>query len=213
MTDASVTSLQVRYTNRRALLSAAKTERGTLTLFVPTGRAVLQGTPIRLTITFGDADERFELQGVAASGGRAMGRNGMGGFLASFTGDDKRKAAEMFAFCAQRPRSMGTASRERLVIRKNCQLKVGSQQISGELRDLSQTGAFIAGRQLGKLKEGDPVWLKVPGGLFGLGGTWIEARVVWQGQKGEEPGVGLRFTGNEAKQASAIQRLLDGAGD
>src|SRR5690348_4265346 len=86
MTDAAPEPLEVRYTSRRALLAGAKTERGTLTLFVPTGRAVLQGTPVRLTITFGDADERFVLQGVAASGGRAMGRNGMGGFLASFTG-------------------------------------------------------------------------------------------------------------------------------
>lgn len=213
MIDAAPETLDVRYASRRALLAGAKTERGALTLFVPTGRAVLQGTSVRLTITFGDADERFVLQGVAASGGRAMGRNGMGGFLASFTGDDKRKAAEMFAFCAQRPRSMGTATRERHVIRKSCQLKVGERQVSGELRDLSQTGAFFVGRQIGKLKEGDSVWLKVPGGLFGLGGTWIEARVVWQGQKGEEPGVGLRFTGNEAKQASAIQRILERAAD
>ncbi|MBN1204747.1 MAG: PilZ domain-containing protein [Myxococcaceae bacterium] len=211
MTDASVTSLEVRYDSRRAVLSASKTERGTLTLFVPTPHALLQGTRVRLMITFGDGDERFELQGVALTGGRALGRNGEGGFLASFVGDDKRRAAEMIAFCAQRPLSMGTASRERLTLRKSCKLKLGNRQVPGELRDLSQTGAFVVGRQLGKLKEGEPVWLKVGGGLLGLGGTWLEARVIWQGKKGEEPGVGLRFTGNEAKQASAIQRLLDRA--
>jgi hypothetical protein len=211
MTDAPATSLEVRYASRRALLSSAKTERGALTLFVPTSRAILQGSPVRLTITFADSEGRFELEGHALTGGRAIGRNGEGGFLASFAGDHKRRASEMIAFCAQRPLSMGTASRERLAIRKSCQLKLAERQVSGELRDLSQTGAFVVGQQFGKVKEGDPVWLKVAGGLLGLGGTWLEARVVWQGKKDEEPGLGLRFTGNEARQASAIQRLLDRA--
>jgi hypothetical protein len=207
MSDASATSMEVRYASRRALLSAAKTKLGTLTLFVPTSRTLLQGTPVLLTITFGDSDKRFELQGLALTGGRSIGRDGEGGFLASFVGDHKRRAAEMIAFCAQRPLSMGTASRERLAIRKSCQLKLADRQVSGELRDLSQTGAFVVCHQLGKIKEGEPVWLKVAG-LFGMGGTWLEARVIWQGQKGEEQGLGLRFTGNEARQASAIQRLL-----
>lgn len=212
MAEESVTSLAVRYASRRAVLAASKTERGTLMLFVPSSHVVLQDTRVLLQISFGDSEERFELQGTAVSGGRAIGRNGQGGFLASFAGEDKRRAAEMIAFCAQRPRSMGTASRERVALRKSCQLKLGDRQVAGELRDLSQTGAFVVGRQLGKVKEGDPVWLKVPGGLFGLGGTWVEARVVWQGKKDEEPGLGLRFTGNEARQAAAIQRLLERAG-
>jgi hypothetical protein len=211
MTDQSAMSLEVRYASRRSVLAASKTERGALTLFVPASHALLQGTRVLLKISFGDSDERFELEGFAVSGGRAIGRDGVGGFLASFTGEHKRRAAEMIAFCAQRPLSMGTASRERLVIRKSCQLKLGNRQLPGELRDLSQTGAFVVGHQLGKIKEGEPVWLKVPGGLFGLGGTWLEARVVWQGKKDEEPGLGLRFTGNDARQASAIQRLLDRA--
>jgi hypothetical protein len=207
MTGESDTSLEVRYASRRTLLAASKTERGALMLFVPTSRSVSQGSRVRITVTFGDAGERFELQGVALSGTRVMGRDGVGGFLASFAGDHKRRAAEMVAFCAQRPPSMGTSSRERLAIRKSCQLKLADRQVPGELRDLSQTGAFVVGHQLGKIKEGEPVWLKVAG-LFGMGGTWLEARVIWQGQKGEEQGLGLRFTGNEARQASAIQRLL-----
>jgi hypothetical protein len=211
MPDAPPTSLEIQYTSRRSVLSSSKSERGALTIFVPTSRALLQGTTVRLLISFGDSEERFELEGTALTGGRAIGRNGVGGFLASFEGDHKRRAAEMIAFCAQRPLSMGTASRERLPVRKSCQLKLADRQVSGELRDLSQTGAFVVGRQLGKLKEGEPVWLKVADGLLGLGGTWLEARVVWQGKKGEEQGMGLRFTGNEAKQAAAIQRLLDRA--
>jgi hypothetical protein len=211
MIEATPRLLEVRYASRRALLAAAKTERGALTLFVPTTSALLPGTRVQMTVTFTDSDERFELEGTSVTGGRAIGRDGLGGFLASFAGDHKRRAAEVVAFCAQRPLSMGTASRERLAIRKSCQLKLASRQITGELKDLSQTGAFVVGRQLGRIKEGEPVWLKVPGGLLGLGGTWLEARVVWQGSKGEEPGLGLRFTGNEAKQASAIQRLLDRA--
>jgi len=213
MPDASVTPLEVRYASRRALLSSSKTERGALTLFVPTRQRVAQGAQVRLTITFADANERFELQGVALTWTQATGRDGVGGFMASFQGDDKRRAAEMIAFCAQRPLSMGTASRERHLLRKSCQLKLGSQQLPGELRDLSQTGAFVVGRQFGKISEGEPVWLKVESGLFGLGGTWLEARVIWQGKKDEESGVGLRFTGNEAKQASAIQRLLESASE
>jgi hypothetical protein len=213
MTDASATSIDVRYANRRALLSSSKTERGALTLFVPTSQRVAPETRVRLTITFGDAEERFEIHGVALTWTQAMGRDGVGGFLANFQGDDKRRAAEMIAFCAQRPLSMGTASRERRTLRKSCQLKLANQQLPGELRDLSQTGAFVVGRQFGKIPPGEPVWLKVDGGLFGIGGTWLEARVIWQGSKGEERGLGLRFTGNEAKQASAIQRLLDGAAE
>jgi hypothetical protein len=211
MTGEPVTPLEVRYASRRALLTASKSERGTLTLFVPSSHAVLQGTRVLLRISFGDSEERFELEGSSVSAGRAIGRDGVGGFLASFTGEHKRRAAELIAFCAQRPRSMGTASRERHLVRKSCQLKLAGRQLPVELRDLSQTGAFVVSRQFGKIKEGEPVWLKVAGGLFGLGGTWLEARVVWQGKKDEEPGLGLRFTGNEAKQAAAIQRLLDRA--
>jgi hypothetical protein len=211
MVDASATSLEVRYASRRALLSSANTERGALTLFVPTTHRVAQGDRLRLTVTVGDGDERFELQGVALTWTQARGRDGVGGFLASFQGDDKRRAAELIAFCAQRPLSMGTASRERLILRKRCQIKLTNQQVSGVLRDLSQTGAFVVSHQLGKVQVGEPVRLKVDGGLFGLGGTWLEARVVWHGMKGEERGLGLRFTGNEARQASAIQRLLESA--
>ncbi len=209
--DPSVTSLEVRYASRRALLSAAKSERGSLTLFVPTQHVVAQGTRVRLTIIFEDADQHFFLEGLALNRTQAVGREGVGGFLASFEGDHKRRAAEMVALCAGRPTPMGTASRERLPIRKNCHLKVADEQVDGELQDLSQTGAFVACRQLSKLTVGEPVWLKVEGGLFGMGGTWLEARIVWKGEKGKDRGVGLRFTGNDPRQASAIQRLLERA--
>lgn len=209
MSEPAPPSIEVRYASRRALLTASKTERGSLTIFVPTAHRVLQDSRVKLTVTFGDASERFELEAVALETTRRMGREGHGGFLAGFVGDHKRRASEVIAFCAQRPLSMGTASRERIAIRKNCQLKRGERQLPGELRDLSQTGAFIVGEGLGKIKEGENVWLKVADGLFGIGGTWLEARVIWQGIKGEERGLGLRFTGNETRQASAIQRLLE----
>ncbi|MDC0713272.1 PilZ domain-containing protein [Stigmatella sp. ncwal1] len=211
MTGASTPPLEVRYASRRALLSSAKTERGALTLFVPTPHKVAQGECVRLMVTLADADGRFEIEGTALTWTQAGGRDGVGGFLANFAGDHKRRAAEMIAVCAQRPLSMGTASRERVVLRVRCQLKLTDEKFPGELRDLSQTGAFVVGRQFGKRKVGEPVWLKVQGGLFGLGGTWLEARVIWQGKKGEEPGLGLRFMSNEAKQASAIQGLLEDA--
>jgi Tfp pilus assembly protein PilZ len=210
--DPSVTSLEVRYASRRALLSAAKSERGSLTLFVPTQRVVAQGTRVRLTIIFEDADARVFLEGLALNRTQAVGRDGVGGFLVAFQGEHKRRAAEMVALCAGRPTPMGTASRERLPIRKNCHLKVADEEVDGVLRDLSQTGAFVICHKLSKFTVGDPVWLKVEGGLFGLGGIWLEARLVWKGEKGEERGLGLRFTGNEARQASAIQRLLERAG-
>jgi hypothetical protein len=210
MPDESVTPLDVQYASRRALLLAAKSERGALSLFVPTSRVVLQDALVRLRISLADASERFDLQGRAASGKRP-GRSGTGGFLAVFTGEDKRRAAEMIAFCAQRPLSMGTASRERIPLRKGCLLKQEELELPAELRDLSQTGAFVVGRQFSRLKADEPVWLKVTDGLFGLGGTWLEARVVWQGKKAEERGLGLRFTGNESRQALAIQRLLERA--
>lgn len=211
MPDEPVLPLEAHYATRRALLVASKTERGSLTLFVPAARVIPQGTRVQLKISLGDAAERFDIQAVAVSAGRLIGREGTGGFLANFVGDDKRRAAEMVAFCAQRPLSMGTASRERVPLRKGCVIKVAQAEFPGELRDLSQTGAFVVSRELKKLKENDPVWMKVAEGLFGLGGTWIEARVVWQGPKGEERGTGLRFTGNEARQVTAIQRLLERA--
>jgi Tfp pilus assembly protein PilZ len=203
--------LSVQYGSRRALLVAAKTERGMVTLFIPTPRTVRQGTRVRLQISLGDVPERFEILGVSVTDGRMFGRGGTGGFLARFEGDDKRRAAEMIAFCAQRPLSMGTASRERVLVRKGCVLKQAEQELPGELRDLSQTGAFVVGRGYTKLKVDEPVLMKVSNGLFGLGAIWLEARVVWQGAKGEERGVGLRFTGLEARQATAIQRLLERA--
>lgn len=206
-----VMPIEARYSSRRALLSSAKADRGTLTLFVPTTRRIAQGTRLRLAISFDDATERFELEGLTLNQTQRFGRDGKGGFLVGFEGEHKRKAAEMVAQCAGRPSPMGTASRERIPMRKSCQLKVGEEQVDGELRDLSQTGAFVACRKLTRLNEGEPVWLKVEAGLFGMGGTWLEARVVWKGEKGEERGVGLRFTGNEAKQATAIQRLLERA--
>ncbi|MFY0577598.1 hypothetical protein ACN28S_27675 [Cystobacter fuscus] len=131
MPDESVTSLEVQYASRRALLVASKTERGALTLFVPTSKTILQGTQVRLKISLGDVTERFEVQAVAVSGGRMIGREGLGGFLANFVGDEKRRAAEMIAFCAQRPLSMGTASRERVSLRKNCLLKMAELELPG----------------------------------------------------------------------------------
>lgn len=211
MPDELITPLEVRYSSRRALLLSAKSERGSLTLFVPTARSLPQGTRVLLRISLEDAAERFELQGVTVTDNRPMGREGTGGFIANFVGEDKRRAAEMIAACAQRPLSMGTASRERIPLRKGCVLKQTEQEVPGELRDLSQTGAFVVSRELRRLQPGEPVWMKVTEGLFGLGGTWIEARVVWQGPKGEERGVGLRFIGTEARQATTIQRLLERA--
>jgi len=210
--DPPVTSLEVRYPSRRALLSAVKSERGSLTLFVPTQHVVAQGARVRLTIIFEEADARFFLEGLALNQTQAVGRDGVGGFLASFQGEHKRRAAEMVALCAGRPTPMGTASRERLAIRKNCQLKVEDELVEGELRDLSQTGAFVVCGALSKFKVGELVSLKVEGGLFGMGGIWLEARIVWKGEKGEARGVGLRFTGNDAREAAAIQRLLERAG-
>ena len=211
MSEAPPLSLSVQYGSRRALLVASKTERGMVTLFVPTPRMIHQGTRVRLQISLGDATERFDVQAVSVTDGRMFGRGGTGGFLARFDGDDKRRAAEMIAFCAHRPLSMGTASRERVPMRKGCALKQEALELPGELRDLSQTGAFVVGRGYSKFNKDEPVWMKVADGLFGLGGTWLEARVVWQGPKGEERGMGLRFTGNEARQATAIQRLLERA--
>ncbi len=211
MSEDAPMPLSVQYGSRRALLIASKTERGMVTLFVPTPRTSRQGTRVRLQISLGDATERFEVQATSVADGRMFGRGGTGGFLARFDGEDKRRAAEMIAFCAQRPLSMGTASRERVVMRKNCVVKQEEREFPGEVRDLSQTGAFVVGRGFSKLSAEEPVWMKVADGLFGLGGTWLEARVVWQGLKGEEKGMGLRFTGTEPRQVAAIQRLLERA--
>lgn len=206
-----ISTLEVHYLSRRSALTAGKTEGRTLTLFAPTSQSVSGGTNVELRISFADTERTFRIHGVAISGTSAMGRDGQGGLMVGFLGDNKRRAAEMIAFCAQRPESMGTALRERFPVRKRCKVVFSNRQLQGTMLDLSQSGAFIAGDGFAKLEPGAVAKLKLGGGLFGMGGTWVEARVIWQGRKGSQAGCGVRFTGQEARQSSAIQRLLETA--
>lgn len=209
--DDGLPHVAIRYRNRRLALSYARAMGAAITMHVPTMAPAKSGQRVRIHATVDDLSREFVLVGTVVAvlplvSGKAAG------FVVNFEGADKRPAMEMLALCADRPTALGTATCERHLIKRRCAFRSGLSRHKGELRDVSKTGAFIAAKQLKHIEPGAVVQLQLAPRFFGLFGGWVTARVIWRGEKNEEPGFGVRFDSGKVDQAELVKRLLESLG-
>ncbi|MCI0570989.1 MAG: PilZ domain-containing protein [Myxococcaceae bacterium] len=204
-----VRRLPVHFPSKRHLLSAARADGPSLSLLVSTAEWHAEGTPVQLDVSLGDCQARYALAGaVAFVPPAAWQRNGHQ-LAVRFQGMDKRQAAEMVAYCAGRPLEMGTSHRQRISTSVRCHVRTESKRLAAEVMDLSLTGAFVAMPPGSRLRVGDSVQLVLQPGLFGLGGTRLEARVLWFGEKNGTRGFGVRFLGDQLRISPALRKFLN----
>src|SRR5262249_53055122 len=160
--------------------------------FVPTEKQVRSGAPLKLRISLGDSHRLFLMSGSALS--ESMGPRGprMSGLNVGFFGEDKKRAAEMLAFCADRPPAMGTAGSRRFSVGVDCRMRAASGRTDGHVVDLSRTGAFVTTSDPHRLATVTEVDLNLKPRLLGLLGHWVHGEVVWRGRKFGRYGVGVR---------------------
>ncbi|MGA9520783.1 MAG: PilZ domain-containing protein [Myxococcaceae bacterium] len=205
-----VRSISVQYPSRRTFLTASRAEGSSLMLFVPTAEEVRPGELVRLEIQVGSFDRRFELVGRAGSPTAVrMGLVREPGFGFSIEGAFKRDAAEMIALCAGRTPSLGTAACQRYAADIRCTVQDGSRRLLARVSDLSAGGMFVATQTPGKLAPGTMVEVTFEPRLFGLGGTRVDAKVVWRGKKRGLSGFGARFIENGPGLQRVFRKYLE----
>lgn len=200
----SATRLEVQYPNRRALLASARTEGGSLSLFVPRSHDITVGALVLLDISVDGTALRFELEGIVRGQlAAAGGRQGLG---IVFTGPQKRPAAQMLATCAGRALDDGTALDSRHDVHVRCLVNLQGKKLKGALKDVSSTGAFIKATPLSNLRGDAELTIQLEP-LFGLwGGQTVKARVIWVGEKRGEPGFGVRFLDATAQVRESLKK-------
>ena len=201
--------ITVVFSSPREVLKYSRSEGKELSIFFPCGHQPPLNTPVSLGITFAGKSEQFELQGVVTYI-RTLARGLMQpqGIVVTFvTGEQRKRAAELIAFCAGRPVRAGTAGAPRTPVTSRCIVRVPRGAIAGYLRDISNTGAFVAAALPRAIREGAEVLLQIRP-FFGLfGGRRVRAKVVWTGQKYGEAGFGVRFTGEAEEIRRAVAAL------
>jgi hypothetical protein len=202
--------LTVSFATRRMLLSASRTEGGTLSMDVPTPEWLPDGTPVTLDLVLAGLDRRVLTGTVGTVPLAAWMRNGRL-MPVYFEGEAKRSAAELIAFCAGRPPEMGTAQRPRFPTVIRCRVRAGSRRLPGRVLDLSTTGAFVALATQPSLRVGETVQVALGTNVLGLGGHAVDARVMWCGAKDGAPGMGVRFLGDQVHLGPVLRPFLEGA--
>ena len=121
--------------------------------------------------------------------------------------------ASMLAFCADRPAAMGTALRERVKVDLRCKVKMSYGRIRGRVVDLSRSGAFVTcSHSMKGLRPGAPLRLALARGWLGLATSWLDAVVVWQGEKQGKAGFAVRFQFQHNDGLDILGRYLKRAG-
>jgi PilZ domain len=206
-----VRQLAVHFPTKRHVLSAVRAEGPLLSMQVHSRDWLAEGTRVRVEVSLGDDTNRSALEGAVAPTPQAMWQRNGQQLTVRFQGEGKRAAAELVALCAGRPTTMGTAQRPRVAADVRCRLRTPSARIAARVRDLSATGAFVALSTRAPLRAGDTVELVLEPGLLGLGGTVLDVRVMWVGEKHGSRGLGVRFTGNPLELAPVLRKYLKGA--
>lgn len=197
--------LTVQFPNRRALLTSARTEKGTLSLFVPRNDEVRTGAEVTLDVSVEGTALRFSLRGVVrqlllnAPGGR----QGMG---VNFVGDHKREAAQMLASCAGRAPGDGTALDSRHDVDLRCVVNLPGTRVKAAVKDVSSTGAFIGGPLLPPVRGDTELTIQLEPFLGLWGGRVLKARVIWVGEKRGVPGMGVRFLDATAEVRESLKK-------
>lgn len=201
--------INVAFSSPWMALKYSRSEGKELSLFVPTGHQPPLRARVALAISFPGRPERFELSGTVIFI-REVGRGLLQpqGVVVDFQApEEKQTAAAFIAFCAGRPASLGTAGTPRTQVASRCIVRSPRGAFRGHLRDVSATGAFVAARLPGAIKEGVEILLQVKPIFGAFGGRQVRARVMWLGEKYGEKGFGARFTG-EAEEIRRAVALL-----
>jgi len=201
--------VNAHYPTRRVALASCRAVGGNISLFVPSTLAISAGTDVRIQVSFGDAAQTFELEGTV-TWRRAQAR-GLGlepGLGVQFVPAQRFLAAQMLAFCAGRPLGAGTAAEPRIEAQVACQVLIGKHQLAGQIRDLSATGAFVAGRVFSSLHKGTELSIELSRGWLGFGIKRLKARVVWSGCKKGKHGFGARFVEDASRTRPVLRRYL-----
>lgn len=158
------------------------------------------GTVVHLKVTFGGTTHNFYVSGRVVSAGETL-QEGNGVNVLIEAPDELKAFEHLVAFCARNQQAA-----RRFPASIDCKVQVGSEAIPAKIRDVSITGAFIAGRQARSLKEGALVQILLKGGLFGLGAPRLTARVVWCGVKRSASGFGAHFEGTPQEEVLELLR-------
>ena len=198
--------LVVRYPNRRALLSSARTERSVLNLFVPGTEHVSAGADVLLEICVDRTALRFELEGrVRLQFQETLARGA--GLGVAFQGAQKKAAGQMLAACASSCED-GAAIDTRQEVDVRCLVNLHGQKLKGALKDVSSTGAFVGTPLVPGLRGEAELSLHLEP-LFGFwGGPMLKARVIWVGEKRGVHGFGARFLEETASVRERLKKLL-----
>ncbi len=194
------------FASRRQVLENCRAGGSELSLFIPTPALPPLKAEVAIVVSFKDCPERFDLQGVV-SFHRAVARSRTQpvGVVIRFDGPaQKKKASQFFAFCAGRPIEEGTSANPRARAETQCIIELPRGQFSAEVRDISNTGAFVAADEARVLREGLEIKLRLKP-IFGrFGGQEVGARVVWVGAKYGLTGAGVRFAGEPDQIRKAV---------
>ena len=193
--------LQVRYPNRRALLSSARTERSVLTLFVPGPERVAAGSDVLLDISLEAL--RFEVQGrvrlqTLETGARAAG------LCVVFPGELEKAAVQMLTACAAMASEDGTGLETRHEVDVRCLIDLHGRKMKGALKDVSSTGAFVGTPLVPGLRGEAELILRLEPVFGRWGGQRLKARVIWVGEKKGVHGFGVRFL----EESGAVRERL-----
>ena len=199
--------VDARYPSRRAVLSSVRSQGSKLMLFVASDAVFRVGSRVELRVTIAGTSQAFKLVGTVLDHAWAGHRSRASGLTVSFQGEDKKHAAEMVAVCADRPPAMGTANSWRVDLAVRCKVKGIRGSSKGVISDLSRTGAFIA-TEMPRLQPGSPLRVQLEPSVLGLVGAWLDAKVIWWGDKGGRPGLGIQFVGTKQNQTKALNKYL-----
>jgi hypothetical protein len=177
-------------------------------LFVASDVALTIGCSVQVRVAIAGTSQAFEFVGTVLDHAWAGHRSRASGLTISFQGEDKKRAAEMVAVCADRPPAMGTASSWRVELAVRCKVKGIRGSSKGVISDLSRTGAFIA-TEVSRLQPGSPLRVQLEPSVLGLVGAWLDAKVIWWGDKGGRPGLGIQFVGTKQNQTKALNKYLN----
>lgn len=198
--------LQVRYPNRRALLSNVRTERSVVTLFVPGTQQVSAGSEVLLELSVDHTELRFELPARVRL--QFSDRDPRGaGLGVAFLGEQKRAAGQMLAACAATSEG-GSALDTRLEVDVRCLINLHGKKLRGAVRDVSSTGAFVGTPLIPELRGAVELTLQLEP-LFGIwGGSQLKARVVWVGEKHGVHGFGACFLEESVSVRARLEKHL-----
>lgn len=201
--------LPVRYPHRGAVLSNSRAEGTNLTLFVPGWVNLAIGADVILEITFSDSELHFEVEGrVSFQRKLPAGPRQQPGLGFCFVAHQKRPAAQMIAQCAGRALEDGTAMGSRHPVTVSCLVKFNGSNVPAEVKDLSNSGAFIGAPKLRGLREDEELTIHLEP-IFGRwGGQVLHAKVIWVGDKKGIAGFGVRFVDDAMYVRTSLKKHL-----